>query len=807
MRKITLAIFFASLLLIGLPLRAEAQINNLSPIEQANLNLAIQNFQNLIRDLQNQHGFSRALLDHYNAILTNLQNLNNAHRIKSVPGLQSGRVNYTENGVLESNPTAAYCPPGGYTKIGGIRCPDDTIVVDSSYLDPNNGVALNESNPIDWGKKWNLTSILIHEKQHEIYVKDELDHLHSQAWWPSVPDKDQRNTRAITAGLSENNHKQVYQIQKQSLKDLIKILDNQIKNSHSASEKRDLGIKKNETKKFLDLLKRTERNHFGGGGMAKFETCGWPNDFHNGYVALIMTSPSIWERLDMKVQNNMIIDQTITQTQWNGEYDLFSQVTNTPSLFITTSEQTLFDLSALDESCGYYKQLVQDGDIKYSTSLPSEFVVIPQWIKNNAKWWSDGTISDKEFVTAIGYLVQQKIISTSVATNTDGTILVNDNLSIPKWIKNNAKWWSDGTIADTEFTSGIEYMINQNIISFSEHAKKQGATSKDTAKSPIAKGKQNETESVLDQIEEPTLKQMFGGTESPVHTASNQTTGNTIKIQSKHGSYEQSSDGVYNLYPLWVLESNETDNKRAIIHVSGPGAVYTYPSDTIDEGAIRGGIPVSQPGTYVFEIVSINGHPPPTDNRIEIIIPSPTGSSETVSAGQTTPTTPSTGTPIMQYTLDFSIPSQVTQEATSSSGATVQFDTQFSSPGESGNVIVTCNPQSGSQFPIGNTVVTCTATDMQSQKTLQKSFTVTVRDTTPPAINPFQPETGAVDDSGAIVYFTISATDLVDGPITPVCNHKSGDKFPIGMSTITCTADDSRGNHASRTLQITITKS
>ena len=36
---------------------------------------------------------------------------------------------------------------------------------------------------------------------------------------------------------------------------------------------------------------------------------------------------------------------------------------------------------------------------------------IPSWIKNNADWWAQGLISDDDFVTGIQYLVQQGIIS------------------------------------------------------------------------------------------------------------------------------------------------------------------------------------------------------------------------------------------------------------------------------------------------------------------------------------------------------------------------------------------------------------
>jgi len=42
-----------------------------------------------------------------------------------------------------------------------------------------------------------------------------------------------------------------------------------------------------------------------------------------------------------------------------------------------------------------------------------------------------------------------------------------DERTIPYWIKNNAGWWADNKISDDDFTSGIEYMIENNIIKVS----------------------------------------------------------------------------------------------------------------------------------------------------------------------------------------------------------------------------------------------------------------------------------------------------------------------------------------------------
>jgi hypothetical protein len=84
---------------------------------------------------------------------------------------------------------------------------------------------------------------------------------------------------------------------------------------------------------------------------------------------------------------------------------------------------------------------------------------IPYWIKNNAGWWSAGKISDEDFVSAIKYLIENKIINLSSQN-------INKNSSdvIPYWIKNNAGWWSAGKISDEDFVSAIKYLIENSII-------------------------------------------------------------------------------------------------------------------------------------------------------------------------------------------------------------------------------------------------------------------------------------------------------------------------------------------------------
>ena len=84
---------------------------------------------------------------------------------------------------------------------------------------------------------------------------------------------------------------------------------------------------------------------------------------------------------------------------------------------------------------------------------------IPDWIKKNAGWWVDGTISSTDFLKGIEYLIQQEIIS---IPHTEKQHSVD---KIPNWVKQNAALWSEGKIDDKTFAAGIQHLISIGIIS------------------------------------------------------------------------------------------------------------------------------------------------------------------------------------------------------------------------------------------------------------------------------------------------------------------------------------------------------
>lgn len=78
--------------------------------------------------------------------------------------------------------------------------------------------------------------------------------------------------------------------------------------------------------------------------------------------------------------------------------------------------------------------------------------------------------------------------------------------------------------------------------------------------------------------------------------------------------------------------------------------------------------------------------------------------------------------------------------------------------------------------------------------------------TTKPTLNlPSDITTPATSSSGATVTFSASATDTVDGTLTPTCTPSSGSTFAIGKTTVNCSVTDSQGNTAQGSFIVNVT--
>ncbi|MFM7796300.1 MAG: hypothetical protein ACKO7N_05990 [Candidatus Nitrosotenuis sp.] len=107
---------------------------------------------------------------------------------------------------------------------------------------------------------------------------------------------------------------------------------------------------------------------------------------------------------------------------------------------------------------GNYQIQVEYGDTKVSSNfrlVDSGNIVMPFGSNIIVTKWVDGTISDKQFLK---FLMNNELIKFTSEQQ------LQDQIVIPNWYKINAKWWSDRKISDSDLIKGIQYLVNQKII-------------------------------------------------------------------------------------------------------------------------------------------------------------------------------------------------------------------------------------------------------------------------------------------------------------------------------------------------------
>jgi hypothetical protein len=116
-----------------------------------------------------------------------------------------------------------------------------------------------------------------------------------------------------------------------------------------------------------------------------------------------------------------------------------------------------------------------------------------------------------------------------------------------------------------------------------------------------------------------------------------------------------------------------------------------------------------------------------------------------------------------------------------------------------GTLPVVCNPASGSTFDLGETVVDCRATDAHAN-TGTASFTVLVGVPPPTLDLPADFTVEATGPGGAVVTYTVSTSPGA----TVACVPPPGATFPLGTTTVQCTATDTFNQTTTGAFSVTV---
>ncbi len=152
-----------------------------------------------------------------------------------------------------------------------------------------------------------------------------------------------------------------------------------------------------------------------------------------------------------------------------------------------------------------------------------------------------------------------------------------------------------------------------------------------------------------------------------------------------------------------------------------------------------------------------------------------------------------TGTACCNNCISIACPNDIVTN-TCASGVAVAYNFPIPTSTCANLASVVCTPPSGSVFPLGTTVVTCTAIDTLGNAATC-NFTVTVQRIGQPVIIKCPPnQTRYTCGTNAVAYFKVFASGQV-GPV--VCTPPSGSTFPLGTNVVTCTATNACGAGAS----------
>ena len=136
--------------------------------------------------------------------------------------------------------------------------------------------------------------------------------------------------------------------------------------------------------------------------------------------------------------------------------------------YLDSKGDALANLGRYEEAMIYYDKVLEI-DMNDEEVLKSKNELlqkmgkpqIPDWIRNNAEWWAQGAIGDSDFVSGIQYLIKEGIMQIPETAKAETT---GDSQEIPSWIKSNADWWAQGLISDDDFLKGIQYLVEQGIM-------------------------------------------------------------------------------------------------------------------------------------------------------------------------------------------------------------------------------------------------------------------------------------------------------------------------------------------------------
>lgn len=179
----------------------------------------------------------------------------------------------------------------------------------------------------------------------------------------------------------------------------------------------------------------------------------------------LTTSKQVYEYGDYLAINFQVSELTgdqiflhIIDTSGNSSSSIPIQISKTNSTIIAP-----IPFYKTTYSPGTYQIDAEYSGSKSSASfkiIDSGRIAIPPQYKTLVTSWPNHVIDTKDYASLIRELIHFDIIKAP-----DYHEQETSPIHIPSWLKVNARWWADSSITDDEFGQSIQYLIQKGIVS------------------------------------------------------------------------------------------------------------------------------------------------------------------------------------------------------------------------------------------------------------------------------------------------------------------------------------------------------
>ncbi len=134
-------------------------------------------------------------------------------------------------------------------------------------------------------------------------------------------------------------------------------------------------------------------------------------------------------------------------------------VSDSPILDIDNTSSDEESTALLETTDSSFLETSNENQLTETKTTKTGFPGIPLWVKNNAMWWYEKQIENEDFVAGIQYMINEEII-----TIPETEISESKSDEIPQWISNIAGYWSNDLITDAEFIQAMQWLVSNGVM-------------------------------------------------------------------------------------------------------------------------------------------------------------------------------------------------------------------------------------------------------------------------------------------------------------------------------------------------------